>query len=313
MSEESLFQSPWNFLGLPENLATADRARGWVLPVPYEATTSYGAGTREGPQAIVAASRQVELFDRAYDCEPAMEYGVHTLPPLGLQHRSPEAMVEAIEAAVTGILRGSPAPQVLAILGGEHSISPGTAKAMAATYGRKDLVAVQVDAHADLRAEYEGSPHSHACAARRILDVCPVFQIAIRNLSEGEARFRRTCKAVHTVFAEEAADPRGAFLKDLARFVRGKTVFFTIDLDGLDPSLMPAVGTPEPNGISWTRLLDVARAVTGSAKRMPVFDVVELAPIPGLRSPDFLAAKLVYAIFSLALMGRKRRLAGRQS
>ena len=145
---------------------------------------------------------------------------------------------------------------------------------------------------------------SHACAARRILETCPVFQIGIRNLSEGEEIFRRRCKRVHTVFAEEANDPKGAFLKDLRRFVKGRTAFLTIDLDGLDPSIMPAVGTPEPEGLSWTRLLEIVRVVVHAAKRLPVFDVVELAPIPGLRGPDFLAAKLVYKIFSLALLKR---------
>ena len=246
MSEDSLFQSPWNFLGMPEDLASPQRAKAWLLPVPYESTTSYGAGTRNGPAAIIAASRQVELFDCEFGNEPAMEYGVHTMNPLGLVHRSPDLMVKAIEEAVAGILSGTPRPEVLVLLGGEHTISPGVARGMARTIGKDNLVCVQVDAHADLRDEYEGSPFSHACAARRILDVCPVFQIGIRNISAGEEPFRRSCERVHTVFAEESTAADGAFLKDLAAFVRGKQVFFTIDLDGLDPSIMPAVGTPEP-------------------------------------------------------------------
>ena len=118
-------------------------------------------------------------------------------------------------------------------------------------------MAVQIDAHADLRDEYEGSPFSHACAARRILDVCPVFQIGIRNISAGEEPFRRSCDRVQTVFAEESTAADGAFLKELAAFVRGKQVFLTIDLDGLDPSIMPAVGTPEPGGLSWQRMLEI--------------------------------------------------------
>jgi agmatinase len=314
MADEDLYQSPWNFLGLPERLAHPSRARGWLLPIPYESTTSYGAGTRDGPAAILAASRQVELYDQEFDCEPATEYGIHTLSPLGLVHRSPEAMVKTVEEAVSGILSGSPRPEVLAVLGGEHTLSAGVARGLAHAVPGNSLVAVQVDAHADLREEYEGSPFSHACAARRILDVCPVFQIGIRNLSSGEAEFRRGSKRVTTIFSEDANDPKGAYLKDLADFVSNRQVFFTIDLDGLDPSIMPAVGTPEPGGISWERLLQIARIICGHAARVPVFDVVELAPIPGFRAPDFLAAKLIYKLFSYTLMkGNKRKVSKRRS
>jgi agmatinase len=300
-----LFQPPLNFLGLPDELCEPRRARGWVLPIPYEATTSYGAGAREGPAAILAASRQVEWYDRELGREACAEYGIHTLSSLALVHTSPEHMIRAIETAVADLLSRSPAPEVLCVLGGEHSISPGVVRGLARVLDAKDLVCVHVDAHADLRDEYEGSPFSHACAARRILDTCPIFQIGVRNLSEQEERFRRGTKRVRTVFAEEAADPRGRFLADLGRFVHGKTVFFTVDLDGLDPAIMPAVGTPEPGGLSWERTLDVARVVCREARRVPVFDVVELAPIPGMRSPDFLAASLVYKIFSLLLAGRR--------
>jgi len=305
MAQSHLFQPAWNFLGLPDELAAPARARAWILPVPYEGTTSYGAGTREGPAAIIAASRQVELFDREFDCEPAMSIGVHTLNPLGLEHRSPEAMVGAIEQAVAGILTGRPKPETLVVLGGEHSISAGVARGMKRA-GLKDLVVVHVDAHADLRDEYEGSPFSHACAARRIVEVAPIFQIGIRNLSEGEERFRAKSKRVRTVFSEEALAGR-AYLKELARFVRGRDVYFTIDLDGLDPAEMPAVGTPEPGGLSWDDLIAVARVVCREARRVPVFDVVELAPIPALKAPDFLAAKLVHKIIALALYRRPRR------
>ena len=164
---------------------------------------------------------------------------------------------------------------------------------------------VQIDAHADLREQYEGSPNSHACAARRILETCPVFQIAIRNISEPEERFRVGCDAVTTHFAEDVAADPAAMLEELASFVRGKTVFLTIDLDGLDPTIMPAVGTPEPGGIDWRLTLDVARVIAREASRVPVFDVVELAPIPGMIAPDFLAAKLAYKISSLVLMKPK--------
>lgn len=301
MNQESVFQPPWNFLGLPEELASPQRARAWVLPIPYESTTSYGAGTRNGPAAILAASRQVEMYDYEFGGEPAAGYGVHTMNPLGLVHRSPDAMVQSIEHAVADILSGRPRPEVLGVLGGEHTISAGLARGLARATGGSDLVCVQVDAHADLRDEYEGSPFSHACAARRILEVCPVFQIGIRNISASEEAFRRTCDRVRTVFAEQATAPDGAFLEDLAAFVKNRRAFFTIDLDGLDPSIMPAVGTPEPGGLLWERMLQVMRVVCRESAGVPVFDVVELAPIPGLVAPDFLAAKLVYKIFSYLL------------
>jgi agmatinase len=288
------FQAPWNFLGVPEDPA----ARAWVLPIPYEVSTSYGAGTRNGPAAIIAASRQVELYDREFGCEPVGKFGVRTLPPLGIVLDSPEAMMSAIEAAVAGILYGKPKPEVLAILGGEHSLSGGVARALR----QKNLVAVQIDAHADLREEYEGSRHSHACAARRIVESCPVFQIGIRNISGEEEKFRRGSDRVVTVFAEDEN-----YLQKLARFVRGKTVYLTVDLDGLDPSIMPAVGTPEPGGLSWAETLAVVRVICQESARVPVFDLVELAPIPGLHAPDFLAAKLAYKIMSWELLGTRRR------
>jgi agmatinase len=302
MTEQEIYQTPWNFLGLPSNASDPTRSRGWLLSIPYESTTSYGAGTREGPAAILAASRQVELYDREFDCEPAMEYGVHTTPPLGLVHQSPEKMVETIERAVADLLAGRPRPEVRGVRGGEHTISAGVIRGLARVVPPESLVVVHVDAHADLREEYEGSPFSHACAAKRIVDICPIFQIGIRNFSIGEASFMRGSRKVHTVFSEEASEAKGLFLRDLAAFVKNKQVFFTIDLDGLDPSIMPAVGTPEPGGISWERLLEIARTVFKHAARTPVFDVVELAPIPGMRAPDFLAAKLVYKLFSYALM-----------
>ena len=305
MPHDSAFQPAWNFLGLPDELASPKRARAWILPIPYEGTTSYGAGTREGPQAIIAASRQVELFDREFDCEPAIAIGVHTMNPLALEHRSPEAMIQSIDKAVASILTGRPKPETLVVLGGEHSISAGVARGMRHA-GIKDFVTVHVDAHADLRDEYEGSPFSHACAARRIVEVSPIFQIGIRSLSEGEERFRAKSKRVRTIFAEQARDSR-AYLDELAEFVRGRAVYLTIDLDGLDPAEMPAVGTPEPGGLSWTDLIEIARVVCREAKSLPVFDVVELAPIPALKAPDFLAAKLVHKIIALALHRKARR------
>ena len=310
--KDTAFQSAWNFLRMPAGLASPARAAAWVLPVPYESTTCYGAGTRDGPSAIIAASRQVEFYDLELDCEPALRFGIHTTNPLAPVHGAPEAMAAVVERAVAGILGGAHPPRILAILGGEHSISAGAVRGVAAAMrpkGRskaRDLVVVQVDAHGDLRDSYEGSRWSHACAGRRILDVCPLFQVGVRSLSAEEAELLRRRRDVKAVFASEAAEGRAA-LDALASFVRGKRVYLSIDLDGLDPSIMPAVGTPEPGGLSWQRLLEVVRVVLSEAAGVPAFDVVELAPIPGQHAPDYLAATLVYKVISLALLGRGKK------
>lgn len=295
---------------MPADIADAARARGWLLPIPYESTTSYGAGTREGPAAILAASRQVELYDLEFECEPAMDYGIYTLSPMDPLHRSPEAMMQAIEDTVASILSDRPQPEVLGILGGEHSISAGVARGLARAQKDAPFVAVHVDAHADMRSEYEGSSFSHACAARRIVETAPMFQIGIRNISVEEVDFLKGRSDVRTVFSEEANSAGAGYLTELANFVKDRNVYFTIDLDGLDPSIMPAVGTPEPGGLTWERMLEVARTVCANAAAIPVFDVVELAPVPGLRAPDFLAAKLVYKIFTYILLKDRRKESG---
>ncbi|MBT3374962.1 MAG: agmatinase [Lentisphaerae bacterium] len=293
------YQAAPNFLGLPDSIASRATAGAWILPIPYEGTTSYGAGTRDGPAAILAASRQVEWFDHRVGCEPVVDFGVHTLNPLALSHDSPEATVTMIEDAVAAILTGTPAPRTLAVLGGEHTVSVGVARGLARG-GISDFVVVQIDAHADLRAAYEGTPYSHACAARRIVELAPIFQVGIRNISAEGHRFRRGCDRLTTVFAERALTDR-TYLDELGAFVRDKHVYLTIDLDGLDPSIMPAVGTPEPGGLLWMDVLAIVDTVAREAAHVPALDVVELAPIPGLRAPDFLAAKLVYSIVSRVL------------
>lgn len=291
MIPREYFQSPINFLGLPEEHSNAAQSQVWVLPIPYEATTTYGVGTRHGPAAIIAASRQVELYDHRRGCEPATLLGFYTLPALAVSTESAREMISRIEVVVKSILDGSPSPRLLVAMGGEHSISAGIAKAFAQRFGTGDVVAVQIDAHADLREEYEGSQFSHACAGRRICEHLPLFQIGIRNLSQEEDSFRHASLGITTILAEDWGEQG---LAQLASFTRGKTVYLTIDLDGLDPSIMPAVGTPEPGGLTWAQLLEIIRIIAANALAVPVMDVMELAPIPGVIAPDFLAAKLIY-------------------
>ena len=166
---------------------------------------------------------------------------------------------------------------------------------------------VQLDAHADLRASYEGTPYSHACAARRIIEISPVIQLGIRSIDTTEAElFRENPTLVTTFFADEMQHDR-SYLAALAEKVRGKRVFLTVDLDVFDPSIIPATGTPEPGGLLWYDVLEIIRTVVTNAEVI-AFDVVELAPIPGLHAPDFTAAKLVYKIMNLVMKKRTQQL-----
>lgn len=290
--------APDNFLGLPEEYTAYDRSAAVVLPIPYEGTVSYGQGTREGPRSIIYASRQVEVYDRELDDEPAFRHGIHTLPALAPVIGGPQAMVAAIAACAEEHLR---AGKLLVGLGGEHTVSVGIAQALHALHG--DLVMVQIDAHSDLRDEYEGSPYSHACIAKRVLDLgATVVQFGIRSICREEMDLiRAERERLRVFFAEDVH--AGAHLGPLAELVRGRTVFLTIDLDGFDPAYVPATGTPEPNGLSWAQGLAIVRTVVREA-RVAAVDCVELAPVPGLHASDFFAAKLVYKTLSLALAGR---------
>jgi agmatinase len=290
---------PENFLGIDEEYSSYERSRVVVLPIPYEGTVSYGQGTREGPRAIINASRQVELYDRELDDEPALKHGVHTLPALAPVISGPQGMVVAVEAAAEEHLR---AGKLLVGLGGEHTISSGIARAVNTVHG--DFVMVQIDAHSDLRDEYEGSPYSHACIAKRVLDMgTSIIQFGIRSICREEMDLIRAERDRLTVFFAEDVHA-GGHLEQLAEAIRGKKVFLTIDLDGFDPSLVPATGTPEPNGLSWTQGLEIIRTVAREANVVAI-DCVELAPIPSYHASDFFAAKLLYKTIALTLAHSK--------
>jgi agmatinase len=285
-----------NFLGLPEDHSARATSRVMLLPVPYELTTSYGQGTRNGPRALLVASQQVELYDREFRCEPALRYGVHTLPFLAPNYRDPQTAHAEIAAAVADHAGDA----LLCVIGGEHSISGSVAKGLHQVFG--DFVTVQLDAHADLRDEYEGTPFSHASAMRRVIDNGggPVLQLGIRSLSSDEAEFITSQPDhVETFFAEDIH--AGKHLERLAEFVRDRQVFLTIDIDCLDAALMPATGTPEPDGMTWNEVLAAVRIVAANAGRVLAFDVMELAPLPGTQAPDYLAAKLTYKVMNILL------------
>lgn len=287
-----------NFLGLPPECSSAEASSALILPVPYEATTSYGAGARRGPQAIIDASSQVELYDRELGDEPALNYGIHTLPFLSPDLTSPEAAIGQIADAVQAVAAGG---KLLAVLGGEHGMSIGVARGLSAVYS--DFVTVQLDAHTDLRESYEGTGYSHACAARRIADISPIFSLGVRSLDVTEADY--LADHPDRVTARFADEMRGdkRYLAELADYVRDKDVFLTVDVDVFDPSIIPSTGTPEPGGLDWYAVIEIVRTVVANGK-VVCFDVVELAPIPGLHAPDFAVAKLVYKICSLVMRSR---------
>ncbi|HET9222479.1 MAG TPA: agmatinase [Roseiflexaceae bacterium] len=294
---------PDNFLGLDDAHSTYGHSGALILPIPYEGTVSYGQGTREGPRAIIHASQQVELYDRELDDEPALTHGIHTLPFLAPAVGGPADMVAAIAACAEEHLQNSAATKskLLVGLGGEHTVSAGIAEAVRAIYG--DFVLIQIDAHSDLRESYEGSTYSHASVARRIFDMgATIAQFGIRSICREEIDLiRGEPERLRVWFAEDVH--AGGHLAPLAELVHGRNVFLTIDLDGLDPALVAATGTPEPGGLSWAQTLDIVRTVA-EASNIVAADCVELAPIPGQHASDFLAAKLVYKTISLVLKAR---------
>lgn len=265
-----------------------------VLPIPYEATTSFMAGTREGPRVILNASRYMELYDEETGCE-LYPVGIYTLPDLETVASSPSDMVEEIYRAAKAILADG---KFLVALGGEHTITPPLVRAFAEKY--PGLSVLQIDAHGDLRDFYHGSRYSHACAMRRVLETgVSGVQVGIRSISAEEIAALPSLKT--RVFYAHALRGSGWVPEVVAAL--GDPVYVTIDLDGLDPSIMPAVGTPEPGGLDWYQSCDLLREVA-EKRRVVGFDVNELAPIPGLGSPDFVAAKLVYKFLNYLFADR---------
>lgn len=294
------FRNPERFLGLDDDASQRETSAAWVLPIPFEMTTSYTGGTRLGPSAIIDASNQVELYDADLGTEAAFEYGVHTLPTLHPSLASAEAAIQSITEAVTGLALTP--DRVLVTLGGEHSITPGVVRALAPAH--PDLVVVQIDAHSDLRDEYDDTTYSHACAARRWLPYAPVIQFGIRSMCVEEVEFARTSDRV-TIYsaAQMYRDRERSYLDALRKTISGREVYLTIDVDGLDPSVIPATGTPEPGGIGWYDCLDLIRTVAENS-RVVAFDCVELSPTPGSQASNFATAKLVYKTLNYVMRSR---------
>jgi len=286
-----------DFLGLPEASADVERAHVRLLPIPYEATVSYGHGTADGPAAIIEASKQVELYDREFDSEPAVTYGIHTLPALTLP-TDPAAAIDAIADAVAAAASGG---KLVVGLGGEHTVSVGFGRGLLRAV-EGPLTMVQIDAHSDLRDEYEESAYSHACIARRLLDdpaIEQLLQLGIRSVCTEEVEFSRANpERVRVWYSEEIHVDR--WQDELRNRLKDRRVYVTIDVDGLDPAIVSATGTPEPDGLSWRETLDILRIVAQESTIVGL-DCVELAPIAGHHASDFAVAKLVYKAITYAI------------
>lgn len=269
-------------------LLAPEAARFHVLPVPYEKTVSYGGGTAKGPAAIIAASSQLERWDGASD--PGAE-GIYTWPAIDCSRPAPQ-VIDAIAAAVAKILALGKTPVVL---GGEHTVTGGVIRGYLDA-GVRDFGVVQIDAHADLRDAYEGDPLSHASVMRRVVEAgVPLVQLGNRAYCQEEREARKTY-GVHAFDADQLV-PQGIHAITLPADFPPK-VFFTLDVDGIDPAVLPATGTPVPGGLGWYQTLGLFESVARQ-RRIVGFDILEFAPIAGFHAYDFAAALLAYKLMGI--------------
>jgi agmatinase len=270
--------------GMDDGDYDVQRARVIVIPAPLEYTVCYMKGTARGPQALLNASSQMDLYDEELDGEP-IDVGVYTRPFLDYSGMSHAAALEATGQAVREVVAQGKFPFTL---GGEHSLSAAAVEAVRERY--PDLTVVHIDAHGDLRDEYEGSPLSHACVERRIVEMgIPLLEIGIRSMSAEEARFIKGRSDIAITWAYQMA--RGTAVIPWERL--GRHTYLSFDLDAIDPAEMPAVGTPEPGGLHWYQVLDLLQEIYAHTTVVGA-DLVELCPMPNQTHADFLAAKLVY-------------------
>jgi len=293
MTDEATFP---NFGGVPGR-AGGDPARADVVfvPAPYEGSVTYGAGAAGGPAAILAASRQVETRDDETGVrleELSFALGPAIVPRPG---ERPREYAAGLERAVGDVVQGGRVPFVL---GGEHSVTIGAVRAVRARFPRAHVLSI--DAHADLRDAYDGDDHAHACVMRRLHAGGPVTVVGVRSYSSAEAEFAASADGV-TLVPARAVTRQGVGPREIVDGL-GADVYLTVDVDGLDPSIVPATGTPEPGGLGWWDVLDLLRVLFAS-RRVVGMDLVELAPAPGVHVSDFAAARLVAKMLSYRALG----------
>ena len=259
-----------------------------ILPIPLDRTTSYVPGTRNGPHEILVASSHMELWDEETQTD-VHSVGIYTLPEMEFPFATMDEVVREIRRVASELVSRD---KFVFVLGGEHSITPAVVAAMAAKH--PGLSVLQIDAHADLRESFMGTPHNHACAMRRTLEYARTTQVGIRSLSPEEAAAASTLptEIFYDFNMREHADWINRVVDSLS-----ETVYITIDVDGFDPAIMPATGTPEPGGLSWYEALTLLRRVI-EQRTVVGCDIVELTPLAGHVAPNFLCAKLIYKILS---------------
>ncbi len=277
------------FLGVDNNFNF--KAKAIVIPFGLEKTVSYGSGTKNGPKEIIKASHQVELYDEELNCEPYKKIGIKTLKPFKIDKNIVKALKQ-ISKINEENLKKKIFPLVL---GGEHTITPGCIAPFAKKYDK--LCLLHFDAHADLRKSYNGNQFSHASAIRRCLDHknISVISFGIRNISSSEIYFLNKNSSRIKIFWSK--NKKKWDLKKFRKLIKNKTVYLTFDVDGLDSSVMPATGTPEPGGLFWDETLDIIKIAFKNSNIVGA-DINELSPIKGFDSYNFLVAKLAYKILS---------------
>lgn len=273
------------FGDLPPQFRSKANSRIVIVPVPYDKTSTWIKGADKGPQAIIEASANMELYDIETDSE-VYRLGIFTDRPV-ISRTGPEKMVRQVAKRVKRYLENG---KFVVVVGGEHSVSIGTVEAHAKKF--KNISVLQLDAHSDLRDKYHGSKYNHACVMARIKEFCPIVQVGIRSMDSCE---KKNMDYKRVFFAENIWNNKKWIDKVISKLT--ENVYVTIDLDCLDPSLMPSTGTPEPGGLFWYDCLTLLRKLS-RAKRIVGFDVVELCPNKQNKSPDFLAAKLIYKLLS---------------
>ena len=284
-----------NFGSLEEEYSNFKKSKVAIMQAPYDKTATYIKGTKSGPAAIIDASKYMERFDDELNQE-TFKIGIHTMDALEIENMPPEEMIAKVHSSTAELLKAGKFP---VLLGGEHSVSIGAVKAFREQY--PSLSVLQLDAHYDLRNEYFGSKFNHGCVGRRISEICPIVQVGTRSLSKEEKDFLATqangkVKSINVYDILEMP-----MWKDTVSNSLTENVYVTIDMDVFDPSVMPAVGTPEPGGIGWYEILDLLKEIAKD-KKIVGFDVVELCPIKGQVASDFFAAKLVYRLLGYVFL-----------
>lgn len=281
-----------NFGGIPPTYSAYESSPIVILPVPFDATSTWIKGADRGPDAILEASANMELYDIETDSEVYLK-GIHTANPV-IEKTSPEALARQVHAIIIKFLEDG---KFVVTLGGEHSVTIGAVQAFAEQI--PGLSVLQIDAHTDLRQEYEGSRFNHACVMARVREWCPIVQVGIRSMDVVEIPYLAKDRIF---FAKDIIGGHSGWIDDVIEKLNYH-VYVTIDLDGFDPSIMPATGTPEPGGLGYYDVINLMRKLIVK-KKLVGFDVVELCPILNNKASDFLASKLIYQLLSYQFMNK---------